>query len=51
MTTIEQNKQEIGKIAVEKLIMQINKKEMDSELFLHVQTKLLKRQSIKNLKE
>ena len=50
MTTIEQNKKKMGRIAVRKLIAQINKEDNDSEFFVRVKTKLHERKSIKKLK-
>ena len=49
MTTIEQNKKKMGRIAVRKLIAQINKEETDIEFFVRVKTKPHERKSIKKL--
>ncbi|MCF8362593.1 MAG: LacI family transcriptional regulator [Prolixibacteraceae bacterium] len=51
MSTIEQNKEEIGKISVGNLIAQIVGMEIDIELFVSVETKIHERQSIKKIKK
>ncbi|HKK81481.1 MAG TPA: LacI family DNA-binding transcriptional regulator [Prolixibacteraceae bacterium] len=51
MSTIEQNKEKIGKISVEKLTAQIAGMEIDKGMFVNVETKLHERQSIKKMKK
>lgn len=51
MTTIEQNKEEMGDRAVKLLIDQINGQKMSEGLIEQIDTKIHLRQSIKNIKE